>query len=579
MSVRYDPLLIDALAREIEDRWAGTRVWSLGMDPGRSAAAVRFADRTGLLANLQREAGHLLAVEDDPLEGESVRNTHFTDLFLSGVHATLDERSITLTLHDAGGDTRAGIALELQTNRWNVLCLEGGDGAWRVRYALWTREIAGRRLGPGERYAPPASRRRGIERKPDLETWRESLDADPEDIRGSVLRTWAWSSALNIGWVLGEGAPDPAASYERYLALREVKERRKPGAAWLSGRRWGRQPYPLSLGDADAIECSSLLAAMARGADAEGVSEPVPTTLGDAGAPSGAAETDRARLGRRLRARQKRARKRLAALCRQLEAAGTAEESREIGQLILVHKDDIPRGRREITLESFDGSPRVVTLDPALDAVANARRHFEEARRRERAHERLPAEIARGEARLAELTDALERFDRTGPDDALWALAGGRPSASKPSRPSRKAGQPGAPGVEDRLPYTRLLSSGGLEIRVGRGAHDNDDLTFRHSAPDDIWLHASQASGAHVVLRWGRRDENPPQRDLIDAATAAAVHSAARHSGAVQVVWTRRKHVRKPRKSPPGTVTPDRVRTLIVAPDADLVRKLREGAR
>lgn len=567
MSVRYDPLLIQALAREIEDRWAGAQVWSLGMDPGRSAASVRFADRTALVANLRRDAGHLLAVDQDALVGDSVRNTHFSELRLQGVEAAPDERGITLVLCDTEGTTRAGIAFELHTNRWNVLCLnrmEGDDG-WRIGYALWTREIAGRRLGPGERYAPPTSGRRGIDREPDAEEWAETLEADPSDIRGEVLRTWAFSSAINVGWLLGEEAPDLPGSYERYLTLRAAPDAE---SAWLLTRRWGRQPYPLPLGDDDAVECPSVLAAMTRGADAEGV---IALARADVEGTGAGVETERARLARRLRARQKRARKRLAALTRQLDAAGSADEPREIGQLLLTRKKDVARGRRQITLEAFDGSRREVTLDPALDAVANAQRYFDEARRRERAHARLPAEMAKSEERLAALTDGLERLDREGPGDELWTLAGGRPASQTRRKPSAAA-------REARLPYTRLRSSGGLEIRVGRGPRDNDDLTFRHSAPDDIWLHASQASGAHVVLRWGRRSENPPQRDLLEAATVAAVHSGGRHSATVPVVWTRRKYVRKPRKSPRGTVTPDRVQTLMVVPDAELVRSLREAA-
>ena len=112
---------------------------------------------------------------------------------------------------------------------------------------------------------------------------------------------------------------------------------------------------------------------------------------------------------------------------------------------------------------------------------------------------------------------------------------------------------------------------------MGRGAADNDALTFRHTAPEDIWLHASQAAGAHVILRWGQRAQNPPRRDLVEAATVAAVKSGARHSKMASIVWTRRKYVRKPRKSPPGTVVPDRVQTMFVKPDAELVDRLGAG--
>jgi predicted ribosome quality control (RQC) complex YloA/Tae2 family protein len=115
-----------------------------------------------------------------------------------------------------------------------------------------------------------------------------------------------------------------------------------------------------------------------------------------------------------------------------------------------------------------------------------------------------------------------------------------------------------------------------MEIRVGRGARHNDELTFRHSAPQDVWLHARHASGAHVILRWGRT-ESPPARDLHEAAVLAALNSRARTSGTVPVDWTLRKYVRKPRGSPPGRVVMERARTVFVTPDPELAERLAEG--
>ena len=113
-----------------------------------------------------------------------------------------------------------------------------------------------------------------------------------------------------------------------------------------------------------------------------------------------------------------------------------------------------------------------------------------------------------------------------------------------------------------------------MEIRVGRGSADNDALTFRHSRPEDIWLHARNVSGAHVILRW-TEPEGPPAKDLAEAAILAAVHSGARTSGVIPVDWTRRKHVRKPRKARPGTVIPKQTQTIFVEPDTDLPKRLR----
>jgi predicted ribosome quality control (RQC) complex YloA/Tae2 family protein len=138
--------------------------------------------------------------------------------------------------------------------------------------------------------------------------------------------------------------------------------------------------------------------------------------------------------------------------------------------------------------------------------------------------------------------------------------------------PSRRKQRPGAGPA---LPYRRYRTSGGLEVRVGRGSRANDNLTLHHSSPEDIWMHARDVAGAHVVLRWGRREENPPARDIAEAATLAALRSRARTSGTVPVDWTRRKYVRKPRKAPPGLVTLERAQTVFVAPDAGLEERLR----
>jgi predicted ribosome quality control (RQC) complex YloA/Tae2 family protein len=172
------------------------------------------------------------------------------------------------------------------------------------------------------------------------------------------------------------------------------------------------------------------------------------------------------------------------------------------------------------------------------------------ARRRVDALEALEARVRAGEVGPEELEEAL-------PDEVL----------------ARGGGKKGRGDAGPSLPYQRFRSSGGLEIRVGKGPRQNDDLTFHHSAPDDVWLHAQQVPGAHVILRWGRH-ETPPARDLAEAAVLAALHSKARTSGSVPVQWTFRKYVRSPRKAPPGLVVPREVQTVFVEPDPAVAERL-----
>jgi predicted ribosome quality control (RQC) complex YloA/Tae2 family protein len=218
-------------------------------------------------------------------------------------------------------------------------------------------------------------------------------------------------------------------------------------------------------------------------------------------------------------------------------------------------------------IEDFDGTPVDVELDPALSAARNADRLYEQAAKRERAAQQLPALVR-------QVKDALDNVDRL-----LTDARSGHADEDALRKVLAELETDRSPGTHARapsLPYRRYRTSGGLEVRVGRGSRANDALTFHHAAPDDVWLHARDVAGAHVVLRWAQRNQNPPRRDLQEAAVLAAWHSRARTSGMVPVDWTRRKYVRKPRGAPPGLVRPDRVQTVFVEPNGALERKLRE---
>jgi predicted ribosome quality control (RQC) complex YloA/Tae2 family protein len=101
----------------------------------------------------------------------------------------------------------------------------------------------------------------------------------------------------------------------------------------------------------------------------------------------------------------------------------------------------------------------------------------------------------------------------------------------------------------------RSFEVDGFEIRVGKGAQDNDRLTFRGSSPADFWLHAAGYAGSHVVVRNPDRLPSLPRTVVERAAELAAYHSKARDAGGkVDVHMCRVSDVGKPRGWPAGKV-------------------------
>ena len=557
MTMRWDPVLTAAVARELGDALSGERLKAIFVDRGAGTLHAYFRQTT-LLAdvNPSRVGLEILAAAEPP---DGARTFPCR---LSTVESLADERILVLALprvRGRGGVVR--IVLELVPNRGNATVVEGD--AWTVRHVLTNRRGA-RAPQVGRTYPMPDSTRRGLERPLSLDEWLDLLGPEePEARRAVLLRNVALTSPINAPALLGktvgdgDGADEAklASGHELWMRLREIALGPSPpevgGEAHVTECPWGPQPYPLCLPGYPCQVSPSLLDAIREVRSTAGTTPGlIPSGL------TGALE-DALSL----------ARKRTRKLRRELESTPEPEVLRVKGDLILAHLQRVPKGASEVALPGFDGEEMPIILDPALPPQRNAARYYDRAGRAQRARGQLPDLIREGEEReatLAELMDRVEAREATA-EEIRNVLSERELRARTPQG-----------GAVPALPYRVYRTSGGLEVRVGRGSASNDDLTFRHSRPDDIWLHARDSAGAHVILRWDGKGA-PPARDLHEAAVLAAVNSRARTSGSVPVDWTHRKHVRKPRKSPPGTVVPDRVKTLFVEPDLTLPDRLREG--
>ena len=117
----------------------------------------------------------------------------------------------------------------------------------------------------------------------------------------------------------------------------------------------------------------------------------------------------------------------------------------------------------------------------------------------------------------------------------------------------------------------RYLSADGYEILVGRAARDNDHLTFKVAKPHDLWLHAADYPGSHVIVRNPTRKEIP-HGTIIAAAQLAAHFCQARKDSKVDVHYALRKFLSKPKGAAPGLVRMSSFKTITVSPDESAQR-------
>jgi predicted ribosome quality control (RQC) complex YloA/Tae2 family protein len=292
-------------------------------------------------------------------------------------------------------------------------------------------------------------------------------------------------------------------------------------------------------------------------------------------------EADRAALTRMVRAHAERQRRTAARLEAQLAEADGAEGVRRQGELLkTVLRQVVPKATEVLATDWYADPPTEVriALDPKLDAATNLERIF--ARYRKLVRTRHEAE-----ERLIPLWDELARLDMLAkilaiastPEDIQEAASQARSMGIREGRQQAR-GAERATHDGPRLPYRVFHAADGTELWLGRSAADNDAMTFRHARGHDLFLHAHDVAGSHVILRVAGRTTEPGHEALLDAATLAAFHSKARHEGLVTVMYTQRKHVRKGRGMAPGRVTVAAIRTLAVRIDQDRIDRLYRSA-
>jgi len=248
---------------------------------------------------------------------------------------------------------------------------------------------------------------------------------------------------------------------------------------------------------------------------------------------------------------------------------GDPEEHKRTGDLLLANIATAVRAGNKVRITDYyaDGAPVIeIEVDEHRSLQDEAAARFRLYTKAKHAAAEIAERLKQIDRETAGLERRLQQLDAIIQSRDEAALETFEKPAPAPKVAAKKSAKP-----EKISGVRRYLSTDGYEILVGRAARDNDNLTFRVAQPNDLWMHAGDYPGSHVVIRNPTRKEIP-QRTIIEAAQLAGKFSQASEDGKVVIHYTERKFLSKPKGAAPGLVRLSRFRSITVEPKESLDR-------
>jgi predicted ribosome quality control (RQC) complex YloA/Tae2 family protein len=280
-----------------------------------------------------------------------------------------------------------------------------------------------------------------------------------------------------------------------------------------------------------------------------------------------AAFSERVKQGeKQLKARLKKMEARLIVL-QEESAVGTKwEKTAHEAELLKSQFAQLKRGMKEIEVEDWQeaGAKVTIALDPSLEPQEQLKRRYKLSRKLKKRQELSHGFVADLENEIRKVKALLEEGSQLSSEEALglWEK-----KAGVQKRPSIVAAK------EKEHPFREFTTLAGRKIYVGKKDVDNDRLTFSFANGLDLWLHAANTPGSHVVLRVPK-GEKIDDDSVKDALQLALHFSKARSRGADEVVMTECKYIAKARGAPSGQVNLSRHQTIYVKLDPVRLQRL-----
>lgn len=274
-----------------------------------------------------------------------------------------------------------------------------------------------------------------------------------------------------------------------------------------------------------------------------------------------------------IRKNLQRNKKKLKKLSNELKATENADEYRIKGEVLTTYLYQIKRGMTKITLPNFYDNNKEITisLSNQLSPSQNAQKYFKKYQKLKNAVTFVNEQIELTKKEVAYLEEIQTQIELATPADLndIKTELQQEGYIKKKQQKSKHSSR-----VKINKPES-FIASDGTEILVGKNNLQNEKLTLHTAKKTDIWLHAKNIPGSHVIIK----SNNPSDETLFEAAMLAAYFSKFRSSANVPIDYVQVKNIRKPNGSKPGFVIYEGQKTLTVTPTEDFVLELRQNKK
>ncbi|GGM20967.1 hypothetical protein GCM10011351_03510 [Paraliobacillus quinghaiensis] len=485
---------------------------------------------------------------------------HLVGSFIKGIEQYENERIVTFSVkgkNEIGDETEKTLVIEIMGKHSNILLIdqEKGHILDSIKHVS-PAQNRHRTILPGQAYVLPPDQGKINPITTDSETFRKKMDLNAGKLDQQIVQTFMGVSPLLAKEIVARAHLGSLEKYEE--AFKEIQ-------ATLQDHKYQPTIYQEPKEDFYVLPLTQL-------SEKEvfpTVSEMLDTFY------SGKAERDRVKqqAGDLLRFLKNEREKNVRKIKKQEQTLKKAEKAamyQRNGELLTANMHAVKQGDKQATVINYydpDQKEITIELNPNKTPSENAQSYFKTYQKLKKSKQMVIREIEKAKLEITYLDELIQQIGEARVEDIEEIREELREQGYLKTKEKHRK----KPKKSKKPEPEKFVSSNGTPILVGKNNKQNEYVTTRLAAQNEIWLHTKDIPGSHVIIR----DTDPDAETLAEAAQLAALFSKAKASSSVPVDYTRIRHVKKPNGAKPGYVTYDNQKTLFITPDSSFLKKLK----